>query len=515
MKWSITILLTALLVSTAMPAKKTSGPSTAADSMKQEIEKPVKLYRQEPADTLVITHHAQSIGGGQLRYSALAGRMKITDSSGSPIALIFYTAYVRQPEVEINRRPITFAFNGGPGASSVWLHLAAAGPRRTILGENGTLLPGTDTLVDNQYSWLPFTDLVFVDPVGTGYSRAAPSANQESFFSVKGDIEAMAEFIRLFLTRNRRWTSPLFLAGESYGTLRAAGLSHYLQNAVSKDVAGVILISSVVGFQVIAFDPGNDLAYVLALPSYTAAAWYHGQLSGIGKTDLAATLASAERWATTEYLSGLMKGSALPAKQRDVLVDSLAAYTGLSRQYIIEHGMRIAPYAFVRKLLAQNRRTVGLLDSRVTGITAPPMDPYAYRDPSMFVVEAPLTALINDYIRRELLFSTSLEYIVLSERVNRAWQWSNPLSQGYADESDALCSAMSVNKNLRVFAAMGYFDLTTPFLSQRYTLEHLAFDSTFIGRIRMKSYQAGHQLYTYLPSLKQLTEDVGQFVLGK
>ena len=367
MRWSIigifTMLLMMILVSTALPAKKISRPPSATDSIKQLSETSVTLSQQEPAETLVVTQHAISIDGKQLRYTAIAGQMKIADSAGEPLALIFYTAYVRQPGTETDRRPITFVFNGGPGASSMWLHLAAVGPRRALLGENGTVLPVADMLVDNHYSWLPFTDLVFVDPVGTGYSRAAPGVNQERFYSVKGDIKVMAEFIRLFLTKNQRWTSPLFLTGESYGTLRAARLSPYLQNTVGKVVDGIIFISSVLNFQVIAFDQGNDLPFALALPSYTAAAWFHGQLSAFSKTDLAITLTAAEQWATGKYLLALSKGSALSVEQRNGLADSMAAFTGLPRQYILEHGMRIAPYAFVRQLLVQRQQTIGMLDS--------------------------------------------------------------------------------------------------------------------------------------------------------
>ena len=224
---------------------------------------------------------------------------------------------------------------------------------------------------------------------------------------------------------------------------------------------------------------------------------------------------AAKEWAGNDYLLGLTKGSRLSAVQREKLTDSLAGFTGLSQSFIREHGLRIDPGDFARRILALQRKTVGMLDSRITGLSVPPAEPYDYRDPSMFVVAAPLTALINDYLRRELLYATSLEYTGLSVPVNRAWQWSEPLSQGYVDESAELRSAMSINTKLRVFAAMGYYDLTTPYLSQRYSYEHLAVGSTLIGRIRMKSYPSGHQIYTFIPALKQLTSDVGEFFAGK
>ena len=476
------LVLIIAMVSAAMPAKKAVGPSSGPDSLNPQ-KTAVEAFGGLPVETLSVTDHAIMVSGKQLRYKAYCGFINIPDSSGRPVVSIFYTAYLRQPETAINRRPIAFAFNGGPGASSMWLHLAAMGPRRAVLGENGVVLPRVDTLVDNQYSWLPFMDLVFVDPVGTGYSRSAPGTNAERYYNVKGDIKVTAEFIRLFLGRNGRWTSPLYLVGESYGTLRAAGLSDYLQTSVSKAVTGIIFISSVINFQGIAFDPGNDIAYALAIPSFTATALFHGQLPSREKIELTKSLESAQEWTMGEYLSGLSKGSALTAKQRNTLADSLASFTGLSPEYIRESGLRIAPYGFMRKLLVKHDLMVGMLDGRTTGVRAPPQDANEYRDPSMFVAAAPLTALINDYLRRELLFLTGLDYVYLSSPVNRAWQWSEASSQGYVDESAELRSAMSANKGLKVFAAMGYYDLTTPYLSQRYSFEHLGVDSVWTSRL--------------------------------
>ncbi len=496
------LLQTVLLVSPVISAKKPAKAFAEKDS----------LARQVQPDTQSVTHHVITVDGKRLPYTATAGFMKIPDSAGGALASIFYTAYVRGPEIDPARRPIGFAFNGGPGASSMWLHLAAAGPRRAILGDSGLSLPARDTLIDNQYTWLPFCDLVFVDPVGTGYSRPGPNAGLQKFYTVDGDIKAMAEFIRLFLSKNQRWTSPLYLVGESYGTFRAAGLSEYLQSTESKAVDGVILISSVINFQNIAFDPGNDLPYVLAIPSYSAAAWFHRKLPDFAKSDLTTVVDRARHWANNGYLLGLSKGSSLPRNERQELADTLAFFTGLAPEYLLEHGLRISPFTFVRQLLSEQGQTVGLLDGRVTGVNAPPVEIYRYRDPSMFVAAAPITSLINDYLRRELSFSTTLDYVFLSGPVNREWQWSHASSQGYVDESGSLRGAMGVNKNLRVFAAMGYYDLTTPFESQQYAFEHLASDSSLIGRITMKTYTSGHQIYTDIPSLKRLSADVGEFV---
>ncbi len=508
----ICLIVVAILVSNALPAKKTDS-KPVPDSLKQG-HAPSSNHCLQPAETLVTTNHVITINGKQVRYTATAGLMKIVDSAGNPIANIFFTAYFKQPEAKVNRRPIAFAFNGGPGASSMWLHLAAIGPKRALFGENGIGLPGTDTLVNNDYTWLPFTDLVFVDPVGTGYSRSALGVDAHRFYSVNSDIRIMADFIRLFLTMNQRWTSPLFLIGESYGTFRAAGLSQYLQSNMSKSVNGIILVSSVLNFQFISFDPGNDLAFVLALPSYASAAWFHKQLPAFEKSDLDHTLGAARKWAESKYLIGLSKGSALTEEQRKTVADSLSVFTGLPESYVLEHGLRVSPFGFVRQLLARQHQSIGILDARETAINAPPVDPHEYRDPSFFVVAAPLTDLTNNYLRKDLAFSTSLEYVFLSEDVNRQWQWSEPSTQGYVDRSSSLREAMSVNKKLRVFAAMGLFDLVTPCESQRYGFEHLASDSSFMQRIQMKAYPSGHQLYTHIPSLRQFTGDVEKFVLN-
>ncbi len=484
--------------------RKGSGGGGSSEALTTEVHE---------AETLSTTHHSVYVNSKELHYTATAGRICVGDSADQGVAVMFFTAYTVEPAPEARRRPLTFAFNGGPGASSMWLHLAVAGPRRALFGDAGTTLPVVDTLVDNEYTWLPFTDLVFVDPVGTGYSRAAPQTSADKFFTVDGDIKIAAQFVRAYLSKYKRWTSPKFIAGESYGTVRAVGLTGYLQDAMSMVVDGTILISSALDFGLISFRMGNDLPYALALPSYAATAWYHGKLAPAKmKTDVAALTASAEQWARTRYLLALTRGATLSASGRNEIIDSLAAYSGLPQTFIRDHDMRIDRFAFLRHLLWDQDSIVGILDGRTSSLNASRGQPNTYSDPSMFVIAGPLTALINDYIRRDLAYSTQLEYVYLSDEVNRKWQWSSPSSQGYLSMTTALRDAMSANARLRVFAAMGYYDLTTPFSSQSYVFEHLRADSTLLHRIACKCYPAGHQIYTDPKSLKQLTADVEAFM---
>ncbi len=475
---------------------------------------PVVLER---SDTLcVVTHHRIIIDGKDLRYTATAGRLAVDDSAGRPAAFIFFTSYECEPGGAPNTRPITFAFNGGPGASSMWLHLGAAGPWRTLFGADGTELPAIDSLVVNNCTWLPFTDLVFVDPVGTGYSRAAPGSDPDMFFTVNSDIRIMAQFLQSYLSRYERWPSPKFLAGESYGATRASGLGEYLQNAMNMALDGIILISAALDFQAISFEPDNDLAYVLALPSYTAAAWYHKRLGpDLQKIGLEPCIAAAEQWTRKSYLPRLFRGNT-PAEQRNSGdIDSLAAFTGLSPLYIREREQRIDAFGFASHLFADRLAMVGILDSRIVAGATSRGSRYGYTDPSLFIPAGPLTALINNYLRRDLAYASPLEYVAISDEINRKWRWSESSEQGYLNMIPSLRNAMSVNGRLRLFAAMGYFDLATPYLSQRYALEHIGGDSTIRSRITIVCYPAGHQVYTHPPSLRKLTGDVEAFVAHK
>jgi carboxypeptidase C (cathepsin A) len=454
-----------------------------------------------------VTRHTIELHGRILNYTATAGYVPLKDEAGKLKANVFFTAYVKDEENKLHR-PVTFAFNGGPGASSVFLHLGAFGPKRAVLGDDQAL-PPPFKLVTNEYTWLDFTDLIFIDPVGTGYSRSAPGVDPKEFYGVKADIQSVGNFIRIYCVKNQRCLSPKFIAGESYGTTRAAGLSGYLQNKLGMNLNGLVLISEVLNFQTIIFTPGNDLPYILYLPAYTNAAWYHKKLPPKLQGNLAKTREEVERFALNEYILALAKGNELSDGEQNRIVETLADYTGLQKTYIKNCNLRIGRDDFTKELLRSENRRIGVLDSRVTA-TYKPTD--FMEDPSVFIVTGPLAATWNDYVRRDLKFETDIPYELLSEKANELWDWgSGTRGLGYLNVAETLQKAMSENKYLKVFVASGYFDLDTSYFATRYTANHLRLDPSLRGNLTLAYYDAGHQMYSHLPSLKKLTEDASTF----
>jgi carboxypeptidase C (cathepsin A) len=401
-----------------------------------------------------------------------------------------------------------FSFNGGPGSSSVWLHLGTLGPRRVQMLEDGAMPAPPFRLVDNEQTWLDFTDIVFIDPVGTGYSRAAKPELGSRYFGLQGDIQSVGEFIRLYLVKNSRWTSPLFLVGESYGTTRAAGLSGYL---VERGIAfnGVLLISTIMNFQTARFARGNDLPYVLFLPTYTAIAWYHKRLAPDLQGDLRKTLDEVERWAATDYTIALAKGDRLTPSERQEVIDRLNRYTGLSKSFIDNSDLRIEISRFDKELLRDQKRIVGRLDGRFKGIDDLAVSERPDFDPSMAAIRPPYTATFNQYVRTELGFRSDLEYYILGGGVGR---WDFGSDNAYADTSDALRSAFNKNPYMKLFIASGYYDLATPYFAADYTLRHMGLDPSLRANVTTTFYEAGHMMYIEQTSLAQLKRDAAAFV---
>jgi carboxypeptidase C (cathepsin A) len=469
-----------------------------------------QAQKQSYVENASITHHNLNINGKSIPYTAAAGFMPIKNDANKTIARIFFIAYTKETQQTDSQQPLTFAFNGGPGSSSIWLHMGALGPRRALLANDGTALPKTYQLVDNEYTWLDFTDIVFVDPVGTGYSRATDDIDAQQFYNMNEDVKLMGEFVRLYVTEHQRWLSPKYIAGESYGTTRAVALAGHMQNEHGMLINGLVLISAALNFETFSFDTGNDLAYVLIVPSYTAAAWYHGKLSG----NLTESLTRARDWAINEYMPALAEGSSLNDSERDEIVEKLAHYTGLSKSYIEESRMRIPNYQFTTELLRDSSLIIGQLDSRVKAPYIPSNSEDAFYDPSLFIVEGPFVVAFNNYVRDELHFKTDIPYIFLSEKIDESWKWSEG-QQGYVNVTDSLTQAVSANKYLQVFVASGYFDLTTPWLSQAYTFAHLGLNPDLQNHITHKFYESGHQLYTSTGALEKFTQDVSFFFQQK
>ena len=465
-----------------------------------------------PEEKTVQTKHSVRIGGQEIKYTATAGTMLLKLEDGTPKASVFYVAYTKDDVSDLTQRPVTFTFNGGPGSASIWLHLGAFGPRRVQMGDAGALLPPPYKLVDNESSILDITDLVFIDPVSTGYSRAVPGETPKQFHGIQEDVQSVADFIRLYATRNRRWTSPKFLAGESYGTTRAAGLSGYLQQRYGMYLNGIILISTILNFQTTDFNTGNDLPYPLYLPSYTAIAWYHKKLSADLQADLPKAVEESRKFALGEYSDALLAGDELPAARRAGIAQKLSRLTGLSAEFIDRNNLRIELSRFDKELLRSEGRTVGRLDGRFVGIDSDSGGAGPDYDPSLAAIVGPYTSAFHDYVRGDLKFESDLFYEFLTGNVS---PWSfQPFENRYVDVAETLRSAMTQNQFLRVFVAKGYYDCATPFFAAEYTLNHLGLDASLRSHITGQYYEAGHMMYVHQPSLAKLKQDVAAFMKG-
>lgn len=485
-------------------------------------EKFAEGKKPEVTDNLVVTHHIANIGGEEFQYTVTCGTIvlkeesvksgeKAGESEGEkPKAEVFFIAYTRDDVEDRSKRPLTFSFNGGPGSSSVWLHLGLLGPRRVHLDSEGNMPPPPFKLVTNDFSILDQTDLVFIDPVSTGYSRPVVGEMARQFHGFKKDIESVGDFIRLYTTRYLRWTSPKFLIGESYGTTRAAGLSGYLQDRHGMYLNGIMLISVVMNFSTLEFDHGNDLPYLLFLPTYTATAWYHKKLSDELQADLYSTLDQVDSFIKKSYLHSLSKGNSLSKEEYDLTAKELARLTGLTEEYVRQSNLRIEIMRFVKELMRKERKTVGRLDSRFKGIDRDSAGENFEFDPSMANIMGPYTAVFNDYIRTELNYESDLPYEILNPKV---WPWNySDFENKYVNVAETLRSAMTVNPYLKVFIANGYFDLATPYYATEYTVNHLDLDESLRQNIVMKYYEAGHMMYIHIPSLVRMREDLKIFI---
>ncbi len=482
-------------------------------------EKKPEEKKPEPKDNLVETKHSLVIGGQEIKYTVTAGTMVLKEetpdrekeSEGEkPKASFFFVAYTKDGVDDKSKRPLTFSFNGGPGSSSVWLHLGLLGPRRVVMGDADALLPPPYGLTDNEFSLLDQTDLVFIDPVSTGYSRPVEGQKAKEFHDFKKDIETVGDFIRLFTTRYGRWFSPKFLIGESYGTTRAAGLSGYLQERHGLYLNGIMLVSAVLDFSTLEFEPGNDLPYILFLPTYAATARYHGKVRS--RKPLKKFLAEVEKFAFGEYAAALSKGAALSKRQQTLIAEKLARYTGLSRDYIEQTNLRPVIFRFCKELLRDKRRTVGRLDSRFLGMDRDAAGEVWESDPSMDAIMGPYTAALYDYVRNDLKFESDLPYEILNGKV---WPWSYADHQNrYVNVAETLRHALCVNPHLKVHVANGYYDLATPYFATRYTFNRLGLEKELQGNISMSYYEAGHMMYVHMPSLKKLKEELAEFIQG-
>lgn len=480
-----------------------------ADADKPESDKSDKKKNPPRPERAVPSRHTMMAGPHPLPYTATAGTLNLKDDKGEDRASVFYVSYVLDGVEDASTRPVTFCFNGGPGSSSVWLQLGAFGPRRVDMPDTLTCPPPPYRMVDNEHGLLELTDLVFIDPVGTGFSRAAGEADAKDFHGVKEDVESVGEFITRWISRNNRWNSAKYLAGESYGTTRAGGLSLYLHER-GVFVNGLVLVSVALNFQTFIFEAGNDLPYALYLPSYAATAWYHDRLP-VRPHNRDLWLREVREFALAEYMPALLRGAALDPALRARLAQKLASYTGLDAAEIERRNLRIPYLWFCRQLLGAGPRTVGRLDARYVGDDLDPYGQDLQRDPSYDAALGPYTGLINDHLRRSLGWISDEPYEVLSGKVHEGWKWAHGKRMGYVNMTDDLRQALIANPHLRVLMANGLYDLATPFFAAEYTADHLGVEPQLQKNVSLTYYEAGHMMYFHPPSLAQLKADLTAF----
>ena len=480
----------------------------AGDHHKSDQQAAQAEVKREPKT--FTTSHSGTFNGTSVSYEAVAGETFLRGDDGAPTASIFSIAYLKTDVEDPTERPVTFLFNGGPGSASLWLHMGAFGPKRVAIPSDARDDGAPPyPLVDNPDALLDVTDIVFIDPVGTGFSHALGDKKDEDFWGVHQDAASVAQFIRQWISKHNRWNSPKYLGGESYGTLRSAAVAKELEGQYN-DVAlnGLILISTVLDMHHDVTDPGNDMAYVMLLPTMAATAWYHDALDP-KPDDLAAFLDEARQFAAGPYLTALMQGNRLAADEREAMIGQLARFTGLSQGYLDDANMRVSLPRFMKELLRDRGKVVGRLDSRYIGEDIDDAGSRPETDPSFVAIDGAYTAAINHYMRADLDVAMDREYEVISG-LGAKWDWTVDNGSRFSyNLAPFIGSAMRHNTDLRVFNAAGYYDFATPFFSAEHSLTR---NGVVPERITFKYYQAGHMMYVHEPSLDALLADVRQFI---
>ncbi len=477
-----------------------SEPGTANQS-REEVAGPAEEKFSQ-------TQHSIRLDGRDIKYTATTGTLPIRADDGKVAARMFFVAYTKDGE-DVKTRPVSFLYNGGPGAATVWLHMGSFAPRHVQMADEGFQPAPPYHLVDNEYSLIDVTDMVFVDAISTGYSRTVQGVNSAQYHGQQGDLRAFGDFVNEYLKTYSRWPSPKFLIGESYGTIRSAGLSQELQTRHGVELNGIALISSLLTYQTIAPSPQNDVALVSYFPTYTATAWYHKKLPADLSGDLKKAVNEARAFATGEYATTLIKGNSLSAAERKAVAQKMARLTGLSADYIERANLRIDPGRFRKELLRDRRQTVGRLDSRFTATDADAAGDVEEFDPANTALQGAYTALFSDYVKNDLKWETDLHYDT-SGNV-RPWTYDQ---NRYMDMTEPLRQTMAKNPFLKVFVAAGYYDMATPVLGAEINFWHLGYDPTFTDRVSFGYYEAGHMIYIRPSAHKALKADLAKFLTG-
>ncbi len=479
------------------------------DAKKRLREKVEKLLARDPCRS----EASIVLNGRTLKYRAVAEFIPVAaggvdDKRGEPEAAVFTTSYFHD-DADPSARPVCFVFNGGPGSASIWLHLGALGPKRVVIREDGTMPPPPYRVTDNQESWFEHFDLVFIDPPHTGYSITASEEARKRMLSVDGDVDALAECIRAWLGRHRRWSSPVYVAGESYGTTRAAALADKLQD-IGVALSGLVLVSCAMDLQSIVFAPRNDLPYALFLPAFACVAQYHGKLRGSLAESPEAARTAAERFVFDEYLGALHAGARLSKAARRRIVSRVAQLTGLAPALVDEKNLRISDHTFFFELLRDRGLIVGRLDARVTGPMAASRTRDWEFDPGIEAIVAPYTMAAHAYMSESLGVDTQARYEVLSEDAHKQWNWNRGEDKGnsFACTSPDLSRALRRNPHLRVLVASGRYDLGTPYSATDWSLAQLDVPADVLARVEHHYYDAGHMMYTREADMMKLKRDL-------
>ena len=492
----------------ATESKTTESAAKPAEA-KPESPDAEKEERYDVAEVPpVVTHHQLSLNGKTLAYTATTGRLPIKRGDGKIEAEMFFVAYTLDGQ-DAGKRPLTFSFNGGPGSASVWLHMGALGPKRVVLQQNGFMPAAPFRVEDNPDTLLDRSDVVMVDAIATGYSRAANAELTKKYLGVKGDVQAFGEFIRLYLSRYERWESPLFLLGESYGTTRAAGIAGYLaDHGIAFN--GITLLSMAVDFQTLEWNKSNDLPYYLLVPTYNMIAGYHHKLAADLSQDMAKTREEVVRWSMTDYALALGKGDALTTEEHRKIVEQLARYVGLRPEVVEAHSMRIDVPTFTSELLLDQKLVAGRLDGR---FTSPNPDGERFYDPAGAALLPPYTSAFNNYLRTELNYKSDTPYKVFAwdEPVFQKWDWGSA-AEGFPSTAGGLRSAMIKNPYMKILVMEGYYDLATPFAAADWTMDHLDLDAKYRQNISYATYGSGHMVYIDRAEHDKMKKDLVNFM---
>lgn len=498
------LIVAAFLLPTTLAAQQRRFEPQQSSSQQADQKTDVKPEH-------VTTQHSATIGGQKVDYDATVGDIILRDDDQNPTAAVYYTAYIRRGVSDVTHRPVVFAYNGGPGSSSIWVHMGAFGPKRVATPDTTHSGPPPYRLEDNQHSLLDVADLVFIDPVGTGFSHPLGKATGKDFWGVDQDARSLAQFVTRWLTENGRWNSPRYLIGESYGTTRSAVLGNILQRE-SVGLNGIVFVSTVLDFQTISFQAGNDEPYIMYLPGYAAVAWYHDALPN-KPPELRPFLKEVEQFATTDYAQALLAGSNLDATTRSRILDKLVQYTGLNRDYLDKANLRVDAGDFEKELLREKGLVVGRLDARFTGPTGDLLAERAPYDPQSADISGAYVALFRDYLRNQLNFKNDRIYQV-SGNV-RPWDWQHGFNRGWPGFTNVavdLAQMLTENPRMHVMVAAGLYDLATPYFAAEYTMDHLGLPADLQAHIRIDEYDAGHMMYVNPTSLVKLKTDIASFM---